>query len=132
MFIHFKGKHNILVDAISSLKMLNIYEEPLETQTQVVINRQQFVTEVCATNMHTLSVGTLCNEQEWYKMCRTLVSYSNKNSFNSVTVSARGILQKHQYIHWLQHDVAIAPCSLLPMILHKFHDSKGHQEIRQS
>ena len=29
-FVHIKGKNNVLTDAISSLKTLNIYEEPLE------------------------------------------------------------------------------------------------------
>ena len=42
-------------------------------------------------------------------------------------MSASGILQKHQYGHGLQHDITIAPCSLLPTIQHEFHDPKGHQ-----
>ena len=42
-------------------------------------------------------------------------------------MSASGILKKHQYIHGLQHDVTVAPCSSVPTILHEFHDSKGHQ-----
>ena len=29
-FVHIEGKHNILAGATSRLKMLNIYEEPLE------------------------------------------------------------------------------------------------------
>ena len=41
-------------------------------------------------------------------------------------MSANGILQK-QYIHGLKHGITIAPCSLIPTILHVFHDSKGHQ-----
>ena len=54
--------------------------------------------------------------------------HGNKSSLLSVTSSASGILQKHQYVHGLQHGVTIAPCSLLPTVLHEFHDSKGHQE----
>ena len=62
-FVQIKGKHNILVDAISRLKTLNIYEEPLENpNAQVVNNTQQVVTEVCATSMHIISIDTLCNE----------------------------------------------------------------------
>ena len=44
MFVHIKGKHNVLADAISRLKTLNIYEDPLEnTETQVFNNTQQDV-----------------------------------------------------------------------------------------
>ena len=50
-----------------------------------------------------------------------------KTNISSVTVSVGGILQNHQCIHGLQHDVTIAQCSLVPTILHEFHDSKGHQ-----
>ena len=53
-FIHIKGKHNILADAISRLKTLNIYTEPLEnSNVQVVNNMQQVDTEVCAASMET-------------------------------------------------------------------------------
>ena len=34
---------------------------------------------------------------------------------------------KQQYIHGLQNDITIALCSLVPTILHEFHDPKGHQ-----
>ena len=42
-------------------------------------------------------------------------------------MSVNGILQKQQYIHASKHDVTIAPCSLLPTIIHEFNVSKGHQ-----
>ena len=52
---HIKSKHNILALAISRLKMLNKYKEPLENQNiQVVNNTQQVISEVCATILHTV------------------------------------------------------------------------------
>ena len=130
-FMHIKGKHNILADAISKLKMLNIYEEPLENpKVQIVSNSQSVVMEICATSMHTVDTNMLCNEQKWDKTFKKLASqvrHSNKNSFKPVTLSANGISQKHQYVHSLQHDVTIVPCSLVPDNLHEFHGSKGHQ-----
>ena len=72
----------------------------------------------------------LCTEQKWEKMCRkpaSQICHGNKSSFKSVIMSVSGILQKQQYVHGLQHDVTIAPHSLVPTILHEFHDSKGHQ-----
>ena len=41
-------------------------------------------------------------------------------------ISADGLLQKQQYIHGMKHDVIIA-CSIIPIILHEFHNSKDHQ-----
>ena len=130
-FLHIKGKHNILTDAILRLQTLNTYKEPLENaKVQIVNNTQQVLMEVSATSMHTVGIGVLYNEQKWDKIWKTLVPqicHSNKNSSKSFTLSADGVLQKHQYIHGLQHDVTIARHSLVPTILHGFHDSKGHQ-----
>ena len=57
-FVHIKGKNNVVTDAISWLKMSNIYEEPLENQkAQIVNNTQQIVAEICATSMHKVSIG---------------------------------------------------------------------------
>ena len=45
-FVHIKGKNNVLADAISRLKTLNIYilENP---KAQVVNNTQQVVANMC-------------------------------------------------------------------------------------
>ena len=51
---------------------------------------------------------------------------SSKNIFNTVVISIDGILQKQQYGHSLKHDVTIAQCCIEPIILHKFHNFKGH------
>ena len=91
---------------------------------------QQIVTDVCATDMHTICIDMLCKEQKQDKMYKNLASqihHSNKNYLKLFTLSRDGVLQKHQYIHGLEHAVTIAPCALVPTILHEFHDSKGHQ-----
>ena len=91
--IYIKGKHNILADTISRLKMLNIYKEWLENpKVQAVNNTQQVVTEVCATGMQTISINMLHNEQNWDNMCKKLAS---QNSSKSFTLSADGVLQKN-------------------------------------
>ena len=41
-------------------------------------------------------------------------------------ISPDGLLQK-QYVHELKYDVTIAPHSIIPIILHEFHNWKGHQ-----
>ena len=68
-FVHIKGKHNILADTISRLKLLNIYEEASSMNSY---NSQSVVTEICATSMHNIDSGTFCNEQKWDKTCKML------------------------------------------------------------
>ena len=50
----------------------------------------------------------------------------NKYSQHS-SIFANGILQKQQYTPGLKHDITIAPNSVVSIILHKFHTSRGHQ-----
>ena len=86
MFVHIKGKKNVLADAIFKLKTLNIYEEPLENpKAQVVNNIQLVVAEICATNMHTISTRMLCN------ILASQIHHGTKKSFKSVTMSAHSI-----------------------------------------
>ena len=93
-----QSKNNVLLDAISRLKILNIYKEPLENpKIQIVSNTQEIGMEICATRMHIISTSVLHTEQKWDKTCRKLVTkicYSNKSSFKSVIMSASSILQK--------------------------------------
>ena len=99
-------------------------------KTPVVSNTQGNGTEICATDMHTVSTTMLHTVQMWDIRCRKLASqmhHGNKISFKSVIMSENDILQKQQYIYSLKHDITIAPCSLVPTTLHEFHDSKGHQ-----
>ena len=42
-------------------------------------------------------------------------------------MSENGILQKQQYVHGLEYDINITSYSLVPTLLHAFHESKGHQ-----
>ena len=131
MLLAQKGKLYTSGDAILRLKILNMHKKPLENpKVQVINNTQWVVTKVCATRMHTIGIAILCHEQNWDKMCKMVISkihHNNKISPKSFTLSADGVLQKHQYIHGLQHDITIAPCSLVHTILHYFHDSKGNQ-----
>ena len=132
MSVHIKGTNNVLVDAISWLKTLNIYKEPLENQKMsVVSDMQENGIEICATDMHTISINMLYTEQKWGKMCRKLVSqicHTNESSFKSVIMSASAIQHNQHYIYVLKHDVTIELYSLVPTILQKLHDCKGHKE----
>ena len=124
-FFHIKGKYNVLADAISRLKMLDVEKEPMEKpKIPAVSNMQEHVMKVCATDMHTLSTTIIHTEQMWDITCTKLESqlqHGNKGNFKPVILSASHILQKCQYIHGLKHYINIAPHSLIPAIFHELH-----------
>ena len=96
----------------------------------IVNNTQEVSIEICANSVHTISISMFCTEQKWDKTCKKLVSqicHGNRSNFKSVTMYVGGILQKHQYVHGLQHDITAVPHSLVPTTLHDFHDSKCYQ-----
>ena len=43
-------------------------------------------------------------------------------------ISPDSLLQKQQYVHRLKYDVTIVPHSIVPVILHESHNSKGNQD----
>ena len=53
--------------------------------------------------------------------------HKNKNSLNLFMIFPGSLLQKQQYINGLKHDVTIPLHSVVPVILHEFHNSKAHQ-----
>ena len=97
-FVHIKGKNNVLADAISRLKMLDIYKERMENEKiPVVINMQEHVTEVHEASMHTLSTTRIHTEEKSDITCKKLalqLHHSNKGNFKLVIMSANGIYTK--------------------------------------
>ena len=70
MFVHIKGKNNDLVDAISRLKALNIYKDPLlNPKTSLASITHETGMDICATDMHTRCTSMLCTEQKWKILC---------------------------------------------------------------
>ena len=112
-FAHIKGSNNILGDAISKVKTLDIYRDPLENpKLAATRDTEECIAEVVTNNIQTVSVDRLWTEQRKDINCRNLAAHlyhKNKDSFNSLMISAEGILQKQQCIHRLKHDVIIVP-----------------------
>ena len=59
-FIHIKGSNKIIADAISRLKMLDIYKDPVEDPKKPQIKIQ--VTEVNDSKIHTLDSDVFYTE----------------------------------------------------------------------
>ena len=53
-FVYIKGSNNILADAVSRLKPLNIYKDPLENPKSTATNdREKCIAEVVKNNIQT-------------------------------------------------------------------------------
>ena len=72
-FVPIRGCNNILAIAISWLKTLDIYRDPLENQTVRAINdTEKCIAEMVTNNIHTLSSDRLHAEQKKDITCRNL------------------------------------------------------------
>ena len=103
--------------------------DSLENPITAALNIEECIAEVLSYKIQTLRTDTLCAKQEKGINCINLAAQShhkNRNSSNLVMISADGLLQKEQYILGLK-SVVVAPYSVIPTILHEFHNSKGHQ-----
>ena len=121
-FVYIKGSNNILADAISRLKTLDIYRGPLENpKTSDTMN---CMADVVTTDIQTLGTDILHPEQKKDINCRNLAAQShhkNNNSFNPIIISADGFPQNQQYIHGLK-DADPAPHFIVAVILQEFHN----------
>ena len=97
-YFQLRGTDNILADAVSHLKMLQIYTEPLENPKTVALsNTEECIAEVVANKIKTLSTDRLHAKQRKDTNCRNLATqlcHKNRNSFNLVMISADGLLHK--------------------------------------
>ena len=126
-FVHTKGTNNINADAVYRLNTRYIQRPLGNPKTVAINNTEECITEVVTNNIHTLSSDRLHAEQNEIT-CRNLapqLCHKNRNSFNPDKISADGPLQKEQYVHGLTCDV-MAPCSIIPIILLEFQNTKSH------
>ena len=61
-FIHIKGSNNILADAVSRLKILDIYKELLDHPK--ASDTITCIAVMVSSNIQTLSIDKLCTEQK--------------------------------------------------------------------
>ena len=82
IFTHIRDKDNILTDAISQLRTINIYEDPIENKLQHSLATQstehsstvaediQLLDSVTALQLLNITTKTLCNLQKQDKFCK--------------------------------------------------------------
>ena len=71
-FVHIKGSNKILADALSRLKMLDIYKDPIVDPKMLKASEIQHITEVNTCNIHTLDSNVLHAKQKQDITCKII------------------------------------------------------------
>ena len=137
-FVHIKGKDNILVDAISRLCAIDIYEKATETQhshalktaNPQLVNTVEQIQHVASSpipqslNMSSTTLHTL---QKQNKFCKNKACKLHSGVGSNVYLNTEGILKCTLVINNLEVSTIVVLLTLTNTLLHEFHDCRGHQ-----
>ena len=137
-FVHIKGKDNILADAISRLRTLDIYEKTTESQhspTIKVPRTQQegtidLIQNIDSTplpqslNMSSTTLQTLQKQDKFCKNKACELHLGNKSSFY---LNHEGILKCILVINNLELSIIVVQLTLTNTLLHEFYNCRGLQ-----
>ena len=137
-FVHIKGKDNILVDAISRLRTLNIYERTIETQHSPTIKTPRTLWEGTIDLIQNIdstpllqslnmSSATLWMLQKQDKFCKNKACELPLGDKSSFYLNHEGILKCTLVINNLELSIIVVLLILTNTLLHEFHNCRGHQ-----
>ena len=137
-FVHIKGKDNILADAISRLCTLDIYKKAMETQHSTAVKTT--TTQQEDTIEHIQQTDSAPLLQSLNMDSATYVHYKNKigsvkikhvnyiQALNSsFYLNTDSILKHTLTINNLELRMTVVPLALTNMLIHEFHNCRGHQ-----
>ena len=137
-FVHIKGKDNILANAISRLRTLDIYKKTMETQhsptiktpktqQEGTINLIQNIDSTPLLQSLNMSSTTLQMLQKQDKFCKNKACKLHLGNKSSFYLNHEGILKCTLVINNLELTVIVVPLTLTNTLLHEFHNGRGHQ-----
>ena len=138
-FVHIRGKDNILADAISRLCTINVYNDAVENKHHHSLVKQDTAHSSrkaknielldSATPLQTLSVSntTLRNLQKQDKFCKNRVCELHTNINDKFYLDNDNILKCKIIVNNLEVDITVTPSTLTCILMHKFHNCRGHQ-----
>ena len=137
-FVHIRGKDNILADAISRLHTIDIYEKAVETQhshaaktttTQLdeTVEQIQHVNSSPLPESLNMNSTTLCTLQKQDKFCKNKVCKLHSGVESSCYLNTDSILKHTLIINNLEVSTTVVPLALTNMLIHEFHNCRGHQ-----
>ena len=139
MFIHIKGKDNILADAISRLCTVDIYENLAEVRLQHppvsksqpessrVKDNMQFLDTWAAQQLLNITTNTLRRLQKEDRFCKKKVHELKTGMHDKFYLNSKNILKKKTIVNNLEASAIVVPTFLTYTLLHEFHNCKRHQ-----
>ena len=137
-FVHIRGKHNILTDAISRLRTSNIYKDPMENKPQhsppthrtahssKVAEDIQLVNSGTPPKLLNINTAMLQNLQKQNNFCKNEVHTLHAGMKDHFYLNNNSILKKI-IVNNLEITTIVIPIPLIYTPLHEFHNCKGHQ-----
>ena len=124
IFVHIRGKDNILMDAISRLHMINAYEEAIEdkqhhllgsqtaTHSNAKVEQIQHLNSSTPLQLLNMNTITLCNLQKQDKFCKNKVHELYANIDDRFYLNTDSILKRKVIINNLQVNTTVIPSAL--------------------
>ena len=127
-----KNSNSIIANAISRLKILDLYDYSLENLKKLNLSENNRLQRKMQAKQTPWSVMYSVPSKSRTLVVKKLVFQShhiNKNTSNTVELSADGILETQQYIYCLKYGITIELHSIVPIILHEFTILKVIKEL---
>ena len=138
-FVHIRGKDNILVDAISRLHTINIYEDPAEDKSLHTPTAQntahsskatddtQLLNSGTAQQLLNITSAMLQNLQKQDKFCTKKVCELHTGLKSHFYLNSENVLKRKIIANNLEVNAIVMPDPLIYTLLYEFHNCKGHQ-----
>ena len=138
IFVHIKGKDNILTDAISRLCTIDIYLEAIEAQHSLVtqttttqldekVEQIQHIDSSPLPQLLNMNSTTLCTLQKQAKFCKNKVQELHLGIDSTFYLNNDDILKQTIVVNNLEVHTTVVPSTLTHTLLHEFHNCRGHQ-----
>ena len=137
-FVHIRGKDNILTDAISRLRTIDIYEKAIETQHSPVtqtattqldekVEQIQHINSSPLLQLLNMNSTTLCTLQKQDKFCKNNIRELHSGIDSTFYLNIDSILKQTLVINNLEVCTTVVPLTLTHTLLHEFYNCRGHQ-----